>query len=338
MKLLPIAAAFSLLTAGTAFATSLEVGKVRFSGEIEAQGYYERHGMQEGKGAERSESKIAIPTLALNADIEVAEKLTGYVSLLWDERKEEDELEVDVATLTYAPKPFSFTVGRMYVPFGDYSTAFVSDPLTVALGQTRESAVMASVDPAEFLSISIFAFNGEAEMRKDGKAPEKDNDWDFGAAIAVRPGEYLALGGSYITDLADSDFEIVIDNLYGRRVAGASLFATLSVGPVKVGGEAVTALDEFETADIEGATGEMRPMAWHGEVAADVTKDVTVALGIDGTREWPGMPEFQLGAIAAYRAFDNAVLSLEYINGVYDAKYTDEHRMERVTIDFDVIF
>lgn len=338
MRFLPFAVACSVLCAGTAMATSLELGKVRFSGELEAQGYYERHGMQEGKGAERSESKIVIPTLALNADFEAAEKLTGYVSLLWDETKEEEALEVDVATLAYTWDPLRFSVGRMYLPFGDYSTAFVSDPLTLALGQTRETAVMIAADPAEFLSLSVFAFNGDAEKREGGEAPEKDNAWDFGVAVTVRPGEYLAFGGSYITDLADSDAEVVIDNLYERRVAGASAFVTLCVGPVKVGGEAVTALDDFEAADIAGAEEDMRPMAWHGEVAADVTKDVTVALGLDGTKEWPGMPEFQLGALVAYRAFDNAVLSLEYINGVYDAKYTDEHRTERVTLDFDVIF
>lgn len=321
-----------------ALAADFDVGKLKITGEIEVQGYYERHGMQEGKGAEKAESKIVVPTVAINLEAPLAENLQGYISLLWDETSEDEGVVVDVATITWTSAPYRLTAGKMYVPFGDYTTAFVSDPLTLTLGQTRETAVLATVDPVESVTFGVYGFNGEAEKADDGERPDKHNQWDFGAVLVVRPFDGVSFGGGYIGDLAESEYHLVKDDLYSKRVAGASAFANFCHGPFRAGAEVVAALSDFEGADVEGADRDVRPLAWHVEAAYDVAKDFVLALGFDGTREWVDVPMFRLGAVAAWRATETGILSLEYLNGVYDSNYSDQHRVERITVDFDITF
>lgn len=338
MKRLLAAFLFAGFCVPAAMSAEFDPGKVKLTGELEVQGYYERHGMREGKGAEKAESKIVVPTVALNLDVPFSDGLSGFVSLLWDETSEEEGVIVDVATIAWTRDPFRLTAGKMYVPFGDYTTTFVSDPLTLTLGQTRETAVLATVEPAPWLTIGVYAFSGEAEKSDDGAEPEKHNQWDFGGLAVVRPLEGLSFGGGYLSDLAESEYGLAKDDLYADRVAGAFAFANFCHGPLRASTEVVTALSEFDSADLEGANEDMRPLAWHAEASYDLTKDFTLGLGFDGTREWADVPMFRLGAVASWRATETGVLSLEYLNGVYDKEYSDQHRVERVTIDFDIIF
>ncbi len=76
---------------------------------------------------------------------------------------------VDVAFVTIAnpeQSPLFLTAGQIYVPFGAYETNLVSDPLTLEIGETRETALQGGFVRGGFNG-SVYVFNGT--NKKDGK-------------------------------------------------------------------------------------------------------------------------------------------------------------------------
>ena len=95
--------------------------------------------------------------------VEVGGVVEADVVLLYEQA--DDDLTVDAATITAAPPeaPWQPTAGRHV--FGSFETHPVSDPLTLELGETRETAVQLAAASGGFAG-SVFAFDGAAD-RKD---------------------------------------------------------------------------------------------------------------------------------------------------------------------------
>lgn len=73
----------------------------------------------------------------------------------------------------------SLEIGKMYTPFSVYNSHFISDPQTLELGETNESAVLLKY-ANDFLELSVGAFNGSFdEVGKDNRID------DFTAHLAV---------------------------------------------------------------------------------------------------------------------------------------------------------
>ena len=93
----------------------------------------------------------------------------------------------------------SLSAGRMYVPFGSYESNMVSDPLTLDLGETSETAIMVGMESGN-ISGSLYTFSGDTD-----ETSATDNDaLSFGGNITYRT-DTLWMGASYISNIADSD-------------------------------------------------------------------------------------------------------------------------------------
>jgi len=64
--------------------------------------------------------------------------------------------------------PLYITAGQIYVPFGAYETNMVSEPLTLELGETRETSLQVGFVKGDFAG-SVYAFNGDNEKNGDSK-------------------------------------------------------------------------------------------------------------------------------------------------------------------------
>lgn len=287
--------------------------RVEFGGVVEVEAG--RHDPYQGD----SSSDVVLATVELGMAAQVNDWVEAEVVLLYEE--DETDLEVDAATITVAPPdgPWSLTGGRFYVPFGVFGTNLVSDPMTLELAETRESAAQIGFE-SDGLFAAVYAFNGD--NKKDGD--DKINN--FGAVIGVEhEGETVTAAASlgYINDIGDSDSlqDVIADNLGNNDVddyvSAWTLTGLIEVGSFSFIGEYVKATDSFDAAAVPWGAGGAEPEAWGVEAAYRFTlanRAATFAVGYQGTDEALALelPETRLAAAITVEIFDATTLSFEW--------------------------
>lgn len=292
--------------------TLLALGKhLRFSGLFELEAGYQK------TDGQASQSDLVLATAQLSTEAAINDHIGGRLSLLFEEG-ETEPVEVDEAVIfLHCPQPLfgqrlGFHGGRMYLPFGQFNSSMISDPLTLELGETRNTAALLALDGALW-SLSVGAFSGEV-----GDSSQKKID-ALVAALTLTPWEGLSFGASYLSDLGESDVALVANpTVHGSGVAAASAFVSLALGPFGLEGELVTALDDFDPALVgsNDLTGK-RPQAWGLEAGWAASEGLQLALRAEGTRDF--LDDLQrYGGTASYGLFPNTVLALEYLYGQPD--------------------
>ena len=228
------------------------------------------------------EADLAVGTVDLTIGAKVNDWVGGEVELT----KEDDSIDVDTATLTIGPPDggWSITGGQLYLPFGVFETHLISDPLTLEIGETRQTAFRLDASSGG-LSGSVFLFKGD-NMEGGDNIIE-----GFGAAAgySVETDRFaLDLNLSYINDLGDSDGLEVGGAEDYDRVAGISASAMLTMGSITVLGEYLGALDRFGADYAAFGDYGAKPTTWMVEAAYGFEaagKEATVAASYQTTDE-----------------------------------------------------
>lgn len=274
------------------------------------------------------ESDIVLATMELGIGARINDWTRADILFLHEE--DDTDLEVDVGTITIAAPDgrWALTGGQFYLPFGIFDSHMVSDPLTLELGETRESAVMLGAAKKEF-SGGVYLFNGEND-------PGGDQDIDnWGAVLGyATEGEGLGLAANigFIDDLGDSDaLQDTIDaslaaigsgraaTLDGRRddVHGWFAIAALTSGRFTLIGEYLAATERFRANELMDGSGRLKPEAWNVEAGAAFLltgRDATFALGVQGTRDAVALelPRRRYLATLSVWVLENTMLSFEW--------------------------
>lgn len=286
---------------------------IEIEGEIELEA--SRHDPYQGD----SSSDVTVATVELGVTAQVNDWVEAKVGLLYEE--DDTDLEVDVATVTISPpdSPWRLTGGQFYLPFGVFESNLVSDPMTLELAETRESAAQVGFESDGFFA-AVYAFNGD--NKKDGD--DKINN--FGATIGVEhEGENATFAASlgYINDLGDSDAlqEVIEDNLGNNDVADYVSAWTLAVmveaGSFSLIGEYVKANDAFNAMEVPWGAAGAEPEAWGLEAAYHFSlagRDATFAVGYQGTDEALALelPETRIAAALSIEIMEATSLSFEW--------------------------
>ena len=286
--------------------------RLTFSGLLEIEAGAERLRFADGSSDEASD--LAVATVQLGLGAKLNETLSGNVIVLFEE--DATALDVDEATIDFASGDWSTRIGRQYLPFGAFHSHFINDPLTLALGETRETALLAGYThgPA---TLSAFAFNGDVE--KNG-ADDQIRDW--GTSLVIAPAAGLEFGASFISDLADSDAELL--SAYTRRVAGWSSYFHLEQERLRLEVEYLAATGSFAASDLDAnldGRGD-QPQTWNLEAAWAMTPALKIAARYEGSDEFAGQPERQYGVGASWSPWENTSLSLEYLRGEFDRAFS----------------
>ena len=121
----------------------LGLGKrLSFSGLLELEAFY-----ADPEGGD-DESDLSLATAQLEISAAVNDSLAGHIVFLHEEDADQS-VEVDEAlVILTCPVEFlygqlSMTGGKLYVPFGRFESHFITDPLTLDLGETRDTALYA---------------------------------------------------------------------------------------------------------------------------------------------------------------------------------------------------
>ena len=263
-----------------------------------------------------STSDITLSTMELGIGAQVNEWVSGEAVLLWEEGDTEP-VDLDAATITIGnteKAPLYLTAGLMTVPFGVYETNMISDPLTLSLGETGDSAVLAGIE-TNGLYAKAYGFNGMDLVDED------DSVNVFGASVGYameNDSMSLNVGADYISNLANSDgmADAIGDDELTDEIGGLAAHVILGFGKFSCIAEHVAATDAYMDAE---------PNATHLEAAFTtemIGNETTLAATYQTSSEAAGLlPETRYGAAASMGILENTSVSVEYI---HDEDYAAE--------------
>lgn len=264
-----------------------------------------------------SESDITLATVELTADADVTAGVSGHLGLLWEEDVTEENI-LDEGYLSFGSTesvPFYLTAGKMYLPFGNFESVFVSDPLTLELAEIRETAALVGYATG-WVDFNAGAFNGDS-----GDGSDDNTIDDAFASISFMPIDGIVFGAYWLSDMLEADgLEGLVDSALDAGYAyeatgGAGAFLNARIGPVVVNAEYVAAL---ETIDFPG--GGQRPAAYNIEASLPVHEKVAMGVKYEGSDDFHadlGTDKFadhQAGFVVSYAPNDHVVLSGEYLH------------------------
>ncbi len=182
------------------------------SGKIEAQISRVSH---TGTAYGESDHDVDLTGAEVDTAVLVNQWSTGYLAFVYDNsqgssnrRVDNSRVLLDRGFLTIGnlnQLPFYFTLGQYYVPFGQYASAMISDPLTKVLGRVKARAFTLGFykkfDKNNELNLSAFAFNGDTKSSANSKSHQFGLNADY--QFTQNPWS-LELGTSYISNIADS--------------------------------------------------------------------------------------------------------------------------------------
>lgn len=301
--------------------------RLTLSGLLEAEAGYAS--LEDG-----NESDVVLATMELGLDAEVNDYVSGHFLLLWEEDDTEPvDLDEGFITLTGGPDcPAYVNAGRMYVPFGNFETHMISDPLTLELAETQESAVMVGMEEKGFYG-SVYLFNGDADEHDEDS--HIDN-YGAQAGFAMETEAFnLDIGGSYINNISDADaWEDFFDDREDEIDAGVELddyvggigaHAIMSTGPFVFIAEYITALDEAEfVRDSDGAALDTvdELAAWNAELGYSFDlggKPATAAVAYQGSDDAGDfLPETRLMGSIGVEIYEATSLALEYFHDEFE--------------------
>jgi hypothetical protein len=292
-----------------------------------------------------SESDLALATFELGIMSQIGSWVEVGASLLYEE--DDTELDVDTAYITlYNPDvaPVYFTGGQIYVPFGVYETNLVSDPLTLEIGETRETAALLGFEYQGFGG-SVYGFNGDTKLNGDNRI----SGWGANLGYAWERDDLgVSVAAGWINNLGDSDalqdtladnrsatFDELVEGEDPRaddfsidpvdRTGGWTASLVVVAGRFNVIGEYLSATDSFNADSLAWEDKGAEPSAWNVELGYSFPafgKDTVAAVAYQGTEEAValGLPKESWLVGWSIGILENTALSFEYRN---DSDYSE---------------
>lgn len=288
---------------------------VSLSGSIE--GDYKLSQAKDGANT----SKFILDTVELIMDVQLTDWATGKIVIDYD-GDDDDRFYLDEANITLGKTediPFFLTAGKIFVPFGDFSTNMIQDPLTQTLGEINPKGVIVGYE-ALGLTAAVFSYNGMDEG-------DDDNDTinGFGASLGYAYEQEdggFNVGIAWVSNIGDSSTitDVINDNGFdsiSEEVAGINLNIGGQYKAFSAIAEYTAALDSFDASEVPYGTGAAEPKALNTELAYSTSimeKDTVFALGYQ--RSWEAyaldLPEHRYIASASMNIITGTTVSLEY--------------------------
>ena len=304
--------------------------RITISGIIEAEAGYTDTDFNNPAEEDTDESNVDLATMELGIDAEITDHVNGHVLFLWEEGDGAVGLDEGFITIHGGDGfPVYLSAGKMYVPFGNFESTMISDPLTLELAETRESAVQVGFESEGFYG-SAYVFNGDID--EAGEDSHIDNFGANAGFILENDNFCINAGVSYINNMLDSDglgewAEETMDTdgtELKDYVDGFGAHVIVNTGPVTFIGEYITMIDKPEfISDVPGIgfKGE-KISAYNAEVAFTFDmagKKTTVGVGYQGTDDAGDfLPETRIIGSIGVGIFDSTTLALEYAHDEFE--------------------
>jgi len=254
---------------------------VKLHGLIWANAYYKTADADDERDGNTSD--VDLNRMQFAADVRVHPQASGYIRYRWDNDDVGLYLEDAYITLTGKENlPLYLIAGRQYIPFGNYTNYFITDPTTFILGNTNEGAAVAGYHFGDgLIDASLGLFSGGIQ-----EAGDQDSIDSFVAAAKSTPLEGLDLMISFTSNLSASEtlHSILEVNPDPSVVGGLHLYGRyLLMERITFIGEFVGATGEYDAGEIAGE--DRQPLAWNTEVGYMINDTWTVAARYGGSKD-----------------------------------------------------
>lgn len=311
------------------------------SGGVEGQ-MFDTSGF--GKGS--TPEGIALDRAELDVNAIAGNWANGFFALNYQDspsvsgnRGTNGDLTVDRGFVTFGNlnrAPVYFSIGKMYTPFGRYSSFLLSTPTTQSLGRTRSDTALVGVSTHGFYG-SAFAYDGY--RTSGGNNLFEQGGFDTGYTYKFsNPANNINVGVSMESNLADSQGLQGTDTYdttnrfqgFGVETGGNNLvrntpafdaYAGLTYNNWSAHAEFVTAVRKFAQSDLSfGNTGNLHgalPRALHAEASYTFHKGVhplMFGLGYDHTWEAlaANLPQNSIESVFQTSIWRDTIEAIEY--------------------------
>ena len=226
---------------------------------------------------------------------------------------------LDEGLISYESELLGASLGRFYVPFGEYFSSFVVGPM-LEFGETRVNAL--SVDYSWEDRAEAFAYVFESEVDKAGENNDKP-DWGLGLELSSAD-DTVKFGLNYISDIAESDegFLDEFKSRYRSRVGGWNAYGIYGMDEAIITAEMVRAADKFDELEAQ----EDQPVAWNLELAWFPRPVYQIAVRLEHSDELADEPEWQYGVSVSWRLHRNINLVADYLYGDYKSGFVEDDK------------
>lgn len=224
-----------------AYGEDSTVGQWQLGGLIEIDGsvYRPEHGP--------SSTDLTLSTVEISAAIALTRQLSAAVSTLYEQHA--TSLEIDTAHLHYQfiQPDIRLFAGQLYLPFGQYHTGLVSDPLNLDLGESRQTTLLLEYHHRGFISAAYW-FDGDIHQQDRSVL----DHWGLQLGFS---NDHYALGLDYISSLDNAAGlqDGLLSNTIDQHIAGLSANIRITVANFTLIAEHTAALDTINNASINGA-------------------------------------------------------------------------------------
>ena len=268
-----------------------ETGGRNWFRKVEVGGLVEIEASHVSSDSGPDSSDLIVSTMELGVITQVNDWVGAEVLLLYEEETDNNgDLNVDTAVITLADPDgvWFLKAGQNTLPFGVYPTYMISDPITLELGETNDTALEVGLEHAG-VNASVFVFQGDHNDRADNFGLQLGLSSD-GGPLGFR------CNLAYLDNLAESDTLvdagwITTSDKMPAWIVSAELFS----GPFSLLGEYLKATESFADAGGEQPAVFNLEGAYRLQIADHIA---TLALGYQHSRDaandnW-GLPEKRL--------------------------------------------
>jgi hypothetical protein len=340
---------YSILIAGlvlgapTAFGEEADNGPIEtiaFSGGVEVEAGYEKTDPAAAGDSGEESSDLALATVELGVDATVASQVSGHILFLYEDG---EDLLIDEGYIVLHGEeafPLYLMAGEIYVPFGNFESGMISDPLTLELAETRETAIQVGFEAGGFHG-DVYLFNGDMDKTED---ESHFDNFGLSAGYAYESDAFsIDMGISWINNMADTDgltdaFEETRTALeeagfsydMADYAAGFGTCFILGVGPATLVGEYVgmTEAPEFLLSNLSddssaGVDTWEKFSAWNIELDYGVNvggRDASLSVGYQGSDATADLlPETRILGAFSIGLFEKTSLAFEYLHDEYES-------------------
>jgi len=286
-------------------------------------------------------SDTVLATVELHIDAKLNDMVSGHIMFLHEE--DDTPLEIDEGIIIIGHEQgFSVSTGQMYLPFGAFETNMVNDPMTLEMGEIRESAVMATYASNGFTG-SFYIFNGNIHKMDTIKLEQK------GVSLSYQK-DAINVGIDYISSVVDS--EVLQENMFDsvnavyrpikNFVPGTAFHAIYRNDNFNLIVERVAALKKFDVSDGEtgpglndGTLADKKPITTNFEFGYNLGED-TFAIALQGSKDAEGIfPKKKVLLGYSRSIFEKVGLGVEVAKTTdYDNNNTDRSVTAQLSIEF----
>lgn len=284
------------------------------SGLVEVSAAYTKQG--DDKDADTN-----VDTVEVDFGLEVTDNLELALAFLYEEG---EDFGVDSAEAIWKfdeLEGLSLHAGLLYLPFGRFETAMISDPLTLELGEISDGA-FGLVYESDYIDLAGYVFAGDI---KD--ATDDADEVNFVGCVTLKPGEGFEVWVAGLSDIAEAAMDDdIIDALDAAAeegldasydgAAGIDVGALVEAGDFTLAAEYLAAVDDIEICGEKVG----KPQTWSVDLAYAATDALTLAARYEGSKDFAPdeFPETQFGVAAEYAFESGVALAVEYMYGRFD--------------------